>query len=251
MIKLKDNIITQHNELINSASYDIELESEEELESIFGIITLSDGCEKVIAFTSLCNLQRYKAKFIITEDDLQSLALIKIKLLTLANGGLQKQTNTITIPVDIVKVKQTVKVAVSKEVKDLRLQVAKLEKQIDTLLAGKVLESINIINTDYIRKGMIPVAIDDKGNFVADYPFNNSIVKVNGQEAVNGLVEIDASMIKYKQERSVADTLGFITTAIKALNESIKTLTAQQKSLNDKVDNLLIQEELRQSQGII
>ena len=97
---------------------------------------------------------------------------------------------------------------------------------------------------------MILEAVDN-GNFMAAYPFADIVTKVNGQQAVDGVVEIDASMIKYNTERTIKDQLIVISKAIKAQNDTIKTLAGQIDSLNTKVATLSVQLATHLDSGIV
>ena len=97
---------------------------------------------------------------------------------------------------------------------------------------------------------MVLIAIDE-GNFMAAYPFADVITKINGEQAVDGVVEITASMIKYNTERTIVEQFKVIAEAIQAENNALKTLTEQVNSISKRVADLGIKLATHLDSGIV
>ena len=249
MLTLTNNILSLNNEIVNSANYILNLYADKKDVDYFGVIILADGAEKVYKFVATQIENKYTIRLNIMEEDLNSLSNVKIKIVSVSNV-LKQTSNTIELPLDINAIKQTIKISNSREISNLKLEFNELKTKINNILTGKVLESLNIINKEYIKKGMIPVA-DDFGNWIATYPFVNIVTSVNNQEAINGSIILDANMIQYTQEKTIYRALRDISEAITALNNSVLTLTNQQKELNNKLNDVILEQESYKNSGII
>lgn len=214
---------------------------------VLGILTLFNGTKKVIEFVKENDESDYKiGRLIIEEQDVQYLSSAKFYI-ELINGELKSNSNMIDVKFDISLIKTDIKHKLSNEYKELVEKVHQLEEKISFYSGGKLMDSIKIINKDTIQKGMIPVAIDDKGNFVALYPFSNHILEVNGQRAANGAVIIDSSMIKYKKNgKSTEQELEDQANVIILLKNVVDKIVDNQKSIMRQLNDL----DMRLSQHI-
>ena len=249
MFYLKNNILTEKNEVINSASATLKLEVDNTEAEYFGIIELAKGILKTIQFKKMQTTGFFAASLSFREEDIPLLSTCTLTIKSISNS-LTRDSNTIKLKLDLEAIKSSVKKSASEDIKQLKLAFNELQTRINSLLEGKALQNINIVNKDYIAKGMIRVA-DENGNWIASFPFLNFITSINGIETPDGTIIIDANMIKYTQDKTIFKALSDVTTAIEALHTSIKTLTEQQKELRERVNDLSIELEALKNSGII
>lgn len=248
MLKYENNLLKLKSKHITSSDSIIKLESDVDA-AILGVLVLSDGSKKAIQFVKADDC--YIARLIITEDDIHLLGASKFYI-ELINAEFQKSSNIVSIKFDIDSIKLDIKKKISNEYKELLERFNKLESNINDLKSSKVLDGVNIVNKSLIQPGMIPVAIDNKGNFVALYPFANNITEVNGQHAANGIVVIDATMLKYKaKDISVETALQSQADAIVALKDLLDKISENLKTLAERLNELDYKVEQHINNGII
>jgi hypothetical protein len=247
MILFKNNILTTKPFTIDTADYIMELTPDVLDCEYFGILTLSNKTTKTIQFIRFNTI--FKARLIISEEELPLFNNVSFKLLSVSSS-FSKESNSINLNLDTNKIKLTIKQSVSKEMSELKKSLIQLQTKVETLSLGKLVPTVNIANKDYIKPGMILVAIDN-GNFMAAYPFADIVKEVNGQHAVDGVVEIDASMIKYNIERNVEQQLKIMGEAILNQNDTIKTLAGELINLSQRVADISIKLETHLDNGIL
>ena len=81
---------------------------------------------------------------------------------------------------------------------------------------------------------MIPVAIDNTGRCIFQYPFTDVITEINGQKTVNSAIILTAKDIPIEQT-DVATAIKAHTDAIKELNNLLKTVSSELKATKNKV----------------
>jgi hypothetical protein len=247
MLLFKNNFLTSKPFTIDNSDFIIELYPDIIDCEYFGILTLSNKTTKTIQFIKFSTV--FKARLSLSEEELPLLNNVSFKLLSVSSS-FSKESNTIKLDLDINKIKLTIKQSVSKELLEFKKSLAQLQSRIDALSLGKLVPSVNITNKDYIKPGMILVAVDN-GNFMAAYPFADVIKEVNGEHAVDGVVKIDASMIQYNIERSVEQQLKLIGEAVLNQNDTIKTLAGEIITLSQRVADISIKLETHLDNGII
>lgn len=247
MLILKNNLLSIDKLFIQSADSIIVLNTDVLNSEYLGILTLTNNTTKTIQFVRFENI--FKARLCICEEDLEHLQGSTIKLISISSS-FTKESNAVKIDFDINKIKLNIKQKSSKELIELRKDLIKMQSQLEALSLGKLVPTVNIANKDYIKPGMILVAIDN-GNFMAAYPFADVIKEVNGQQAIDGVVEIDASMIKYNIERTIAEQLDIIGQGVLKQNEVIKTLSEQVVTLSKRVADIDIELATHLDNGII
>lgn len=247
MLTLKDNLLSVNDISIDSADFVIQLQTDLTECTYFGLLTLNNSLVKTYQFVKINNI--FKARIILTEEDLPYLQDSNFKVLSVSSN-FTKESNLVYLNFDISKIKFTIKQSVSKEVSEMRIDLAKVKSKLESLALGKIVPNVNIVNKDYIKPGMVLVAIDN-GNFMAAYPFINIITEVNGQQAIDGVVDITSSMIKYNTERTVEEQLKVLGDAVVAQNNSIKTLAAELKVLSERLATLSMKVETHLDSGII
>lgn len=245
------NLVIQNKKLkavdnkVSSSDSIIKLQLDVEAIAI-GVLLLGNGTQKVIEFvTENSNASNKIGRLIIDDKDINYLSSAKFYV-ELINGEFISKTNIVNIMFDLSGIKLDIKRHISNEYKELKEKVAQLEDKIK-YSGGKLLDNITIVNKNLIQPGMIPVAVDDKGHFVALFPFSNHVLEVNGQRAANGAVVIDSSMIKYKQNgKSIEQGLDDQAAAIVSLKNVVDEIVENQKSIMRQLNEL----DMRLSQHI-
>ena len=167
------------------------------------------------------------------EEDLQYLNKVTICLILIS--ATEQRTNTVTLNIDLNKVKQSIKLAKSKELQTLHEQIAKLTAIVTDVLTNKVVYQTNLnTNQSNIQPGMIPVAINEQGLCMFKYPFLDIITEINGQKTINNAIILMAKDIPIEQT-DVESAIKSHTEAIKSLNELLQTISKELKVLRDKV----------------
>ena len=248
MLKLKNNILSFEKEIIISdADTIIELDSDIDT-LIFGVFTLADKSIKAIQFSNFNKTK--KARLLLAEKELLLLNNVTFALHLVSDTG-TFITNSLQVTFDLNKIKIQISRKTSVELLETLKSLKLLEKKIDSIVANNRLLNINVTNLDYIQPGMIPVAIDNKGNFVAQFPFNNIITNVNGQTAVDGVVNIDASMIKYNQDVMLDIYIKQLAESVKAVSEFAKTISQTLFSTVESLQELRLKVETHLDNGLI
>lgn len=247
MLTLRNKELIYSGSQIVSSDTVLNLESDYDCK-ILGVLDLSNGDNKIIEFTKIDGL--YMGRIIVNVDDINYIKDNSFKLI-LISGKLSEETNSVKLSFDIQKVKTDIKVVSSNEIEELRKKVASLESVIDSIKKGNVLGQLPITNKKFIKPGMIPVALDEDGNFSAEYPFANHVTKVNGQSAVDGAVKIDSGMIKYSNEKSVELVIKELSDIVIQLNELMQVVINNQKEIRNKLDETAIKLETHITNGII
>lgn len=247
MLQLKNNKLSSSEFIIEEPNSILQLDTDVLDCNYFGLITFSNQVIKTIQFVKTND--SFKARLSLTEEDLPYLTGVSLKLLSVSSS-FSKESNQIPIIFDINKIKLSIKQKVSKDLVEFKKELNQLQERLNTLSLGKLVPNVNIANKNYIQPGMILVAIDN-GNFMAAYPFADVITKVNGQQAVDGVVEIDASMIQYNKERTIEEQLEVIGTAIAAQNTALKTISSEVNSIKQKLADLTVKVETHLDNGII
>ena len=247
MIKIIEKVLSYDGTQIKKSDSIIELTADVDC-SYIGVFNFNDGSNKVITFDKIENV--YQGRMIIRPEEIPLLKTAMFHIVMI-DGPLNESSNVIKINFAIEQIKKDIKKSLSNDIETIYTEIAKINKIISSLKDGKVLDNVNIVNKEYIKKGMIPVAVDDKGNFIACFPFANNINCVNGQRAVNGVVNIDASMIKYIREMSIAEAIKNNSEALLKQNDLLNTVIEAQKDMMKHINELDIKLETHINNGII
>ena len=199
-----------------------------------GVITLSNKATKAIFFIKENNI--YKARLVITEEDLMYLNNATFHLV-LIDSNTSKTTEKVPITFETNKIRKSVAISKSNEIKDVKIELAKLSRKVDEILskAPIVVSDMEIKeNPDVIKPGMVPITIDSKGKCIFQYPFLDVITEINGQKTVNSAIILTAKDIPIEQT-DVESAIKAQTTAIKELNSFITILSKELKSIKNKV----------------
>lgn len=247
MLQYKNNKLQTSEEVIEEDNSIITLNvNTEEVppsSKILGQLLFTDGSSLIIDFIEYTE-GTYKARLSLTESIKDLLKTSYFKLILI--DSTTKETNLIQLKFNIEKISFSIKKNRSSDILELKKSLQALEKQINHLASGHIIDTININNKEYIKKGMILQAIDDQGNFVAVYPFTDMAKEVNGQKAINNSINLDASMIKYNQELSIKDMLDRLIDSskealgtINLLNDTLKKIEESYSNLSNKLYNHL------------
>lgn len=253
LILNNNKIQEQQNSIIKSSTEEILLKVEDIKYkdcNMIASITLTNGVERVTPFSPLVNIDYLKAIFSFQEDDLPYIDKATLKIIIL-NVNFKYYTNEITINVDTTQLKNIFTVKKSKDITNVLSRLLAVENKLNAVLTNKVVDNIKVINNEYIQPGMVLVALDNKGNFIAEYPFNNLVNDVNGKEPSEGKVELVAADIIAKNNKSILEYIDIISESLNALNTSILTLTEQQKSLRNDLNDLTLEVEKTKNSSIL
>ena len=235
MLKYVSNKLTIDN-AIEQADNILYLQTDTDTNYI-GVLTLSNGVNKTFSFIK--ENKFYKARLLITEEDLPYINKCTCHLILL-DGNTSKTSNTVNIQFNSNKVKKTIKLSTSNDVKDIKVTIAQLTKRLDDVIQKApsfIVNSITPINTNYVKPGMIPVAIDETGRCIFQHPFIDHITEINGQKTINNAILLTAKDIPIEQT-DVATAIKAHTDAIKELNNLMKTISSELKSTKNKVADI-------------
>ena len=235
MLIYENNKLTIDSPITNADSI-IKLTTTEHCEYI-GMLTMSNKANLVLNFIKEGNF--YKARLLITEENIPYLNNCTLHLV-LIDGGMHKTTNTVKVEFDIPKVKRSVKVSASQDIKDIKVSIAQLTSRLEDVIKHApsfMVQSSTPINSEFVKPGMIPVAIDETGRCIFQYPFIDHITEINGQKTVNNAILITAKDIPVEQT-DVESALKAHTSAIKELHNLLKTISSELKSTKNKVADI-------------
>jgi hypothetical protein len=155
------------------------------------------------------------------------------------------------LPVDKAKIAQSISLIKHKEIQELRLQVLELREILKSLTEGRALTKLSLQNTDAIAPGMVPVAVDSSGTFIAAYPFNDMIKEINGVTPVGSAIKLFAEDIPLDSGISMQEAwASYLQTASKIL-EYIFKIENQISSLNTKLKEVETSLAAHMNTGII
>lgn len=206
--------------------------------TFIGVLTLSNSVTKTLCFIKENNL--YKARLVITEEDLPYINSNCTFYLIMVDGNTQKTSNVVDIKFDVAKIKKTIKLSASNDIKDIKVNLAQLTKRLEDVISKApsfMVTSATPINTAYVKPGMIPVAIDETGRCIFQYPFIDHVTEINGQKTVNNAILLTAKDIPIEQT-DVDSAIKAHTDAIKELNNLMKTISSELKSTKNKVADI-------------
>lgn len=247
MLKYKDSILTLENqETITDAKFTLAVECDQDV----GISVIIDLGEASICESAMQSNGIYYATFALPYDLIDLCSKAKAYLVVY-NTSYNAHTNVVELSFDTDKIKKNAKKAYYTEVNELKMKIAQLQSELNDAVQGKIIQNIKIPNLDYVKKGMVLTSIDDCGTFVAMYPFANTVTKVNGVEAVNGGVDIDASLIEYKKGITIEEYLTMLAASVTSVNDYVKTIGESLKRVSDKLDELTVEFTRHVSSGII
>lgn len=235
MLNYSNNKLTIDSPVTTADSI-IKLTTTEHCEYI-GMLTMSNKANLVLNFIKEGNF--YKARLLITEENIPYLNNCTLHLV-LIDGGMHKTTNTVKVEFDIPKVKRSVKVSASQDIKDIKVSIAQLTSRLEDVIKHApsfMVQSNTPINSEFVKPGMIPVAIDETGRCIFQYPFIDHITEINGQKTVNNAILITAKDIPVEQT-DVESALKAHTSAIKELHNLLKTISSELKSTKNKVADI-------------
>ncbi len=218
--------------------------------TIYGrVILLPSKTEIVIQFTK--HSDKVLASRIRIDPDLLSTIRAAKLYIEVVSSSFNYTYPEYVLPVDLNKIKQTNIATKYKEVKELKAQIRTLEETLKALTEGRALTKIHLQNTDLISPGMIPVAIDNKGNFVGAYPFNDMIKDINGVKPAGGSLILNAEHIRLNSNITLEEAWQtYLTTTGKILDFIIR-VEAQIKDLNNRLSKIDLSISTHINTGII
>lgn len=233
---------------IDNADTLITLETDVEANYI-ATLTLTNKTNKILQFIK--QGKNLKARLMIREEDLNFLDNSTL-IVKAFNSNMSVITLPIRIKFNIQAISLTIKKFISRDYEDVMTTLTKLENKINDLVDRGTLKGIKIINPELTAKGMVPVAIDDKGNYIPQYPFANIIKEINGLVAVNEQLLLTANDIKlFSTDKTIEDTLKELSKAIKSQAKLIKELAKLNNTLSDELKETKLKLAEHLNSGII
>ena len=250
MLKIENGILSVKDNEIRSSDTILELQSDQIYSNcqIFGKLIFKNAEVKIIQFEKIDDI--YKGRLLITQEDISKLNGAQF-FIVLVSANFNEQTNGIQLKFNQELIKKDIRIAKSDEIKNIYIEINKLKSIVNSLEKGGALKFANVLDKDLIQPGMIPVAVDNKGNFVAAYPFVNLINEVNGQKAVNGVVILNAAMIKCSSGKTIQQTTEDHAEALSALAKGFAVVSDQQKEILRRLDEIDIRLSQHINDGII
>ena len=221
------------NTVLESADTLLKLQSDIDC-ALVGVLHLDKGVMKTIPFTKTNTF--YTARLIITDEDFKLLTSPKFSLMII-EGATIRSSEVVDIKVDLLKIKLDLKVKYSQELQDLTIKLNQVSKTINDLLQKGTINGINILGYEYVKPGMVPIAIDDKGNCMFQYPLANIISELNGLKTADGRLRLEAKDIP-TGKTNVEDRLNTISKTLIKLSEHVQTMADAVKELSQKVGEL-------------
>ena len=237
MLNYKDHTLTA-SVTLTDANAVIELQSDIDC-GFVGVFTLSNNSAKSIQFLKYGD-GLYKGKISFTSEDLKYLKEQHKLYLVLIEDSSTQSSNEVFISLDLAKIKASATSRYSLELIEMRASLAAISKTLDDILKKRVIDGINILGYDYVKPGMIPVAINTKGTCVFQYPFQDIITSINGITTVDKKVTLTAKDIP-SGKIDVETRLNLITSSIQSLGNHVTELGNMVKKLTDKVGQLELQ----------
>jgi hypothetical protein len=155
------------------------------------------------------------------------------------------------LAVDKERIKRSITTTKHKEIQELKAQIRELSETLRALTEGRALTKLSLQNTNAIAPGMVPVAIDSKGTFIAAYPFNDMIKEINGVTPVGSAIKLFAEDIPLDSGISIQEAwVSYLQTASKIL-EYIFKIENQISSLNMKLKEIETSLAAHMNTGII
>ena len=232
MLKYKNNILTIDSTI---TSHDTILKLTSDVDCVIaGVLELSNKNYKTLNFIK--ENDYYKARLLITQEDLPYLNGATFAVAAI-DSNTSRASDKIPIKFDIPKITKTIMVSSSNAIKDMQIKISQLESTIHKISNNNFTfkyTNVPVQGFDYIKPGMIPVAIDNKGNCMFQYPFTNIITEINGQKTVNSAIMLTAKEIPIEQT-NVESAIKAHTEAIKELNSLMKTISSELKSTKNKL----------------
>lgn len=214
-----------------------------------GSLQLTNKVTKILHFVK--QGKNYKARLMLREEDINFLkgATFKLKVF---NSNFTVDTLPIEFNYNIEEINLTVKKFISRDFQDIMVNMLQLENKINDIIDRGMLKGIKILNPELTQKGMVPVAIDDKGNYIPQYPFANIIKEINGLQAVNEKLLITAADINLKEkELTIQETLTELSNAIKQQAKLIKNIAKLTNQLSNELKETKLKLAEHLNSGII
>jgi len=223
-INSPDNLLTIHMVGVDDAT-------------VFGRVTLQPLNTEIITQFNKRSSTIYASRLRIDTELLQKVeaATITIEVVSATFSKLYPKHD---LPVDRDKIKQSIITIKHKEVQDLKLKLLTMEETLRCLTEGRALTKLSLKNTDSIAPGMVPVCIDNKGTFIAAYPFNDMIKDINGVTPIGSSLTLMADDIPMESGVSIQEAWqSYIQTTTKILGY-ISTIEDQLSAITNKIKEL-------------
>jgi len=214
--------------------------------SPIGVFTFPNGSVKCVQFVK--NGESFVGRVLIGTRDAKEIGH-SVFSVQMAGIGFSQRTNSIPVSVSTEAIERSLVDAESDEIVSLRAEIESLRSIVESLASGKNLARIEFPKGTPIEPGMVPIAIDSKGTFVAGHPFADVVKEVNGVKCSDGSITIDASMIEYAKGKSVAEYAAALAEAIEAEHKLTLAVMERVSALADQLNALELRVSARLDGG--
>lgn len=234
-----DKELEYNGEILESSDTTLSLKAPDDAH-YFGILKLREGVTKTLVFVK--TQDKFKARLALDHEEFQLLPDEPEFHIEINASEFKKQSNTVVLKIDRDKMKLDLKRRSNKQYLECMREVKKVNEKLEHALNGNLLSGIKISNKNSIRTGMVPVAVDSKGNFVATRPFADIVREVNGIRAFNESIEITPKDIPFK-DKTLEKQLQDIGQTMVSLHKFTAELSDNLSELNKKLNELIIRFE--------
>lgn len=222
--------------VIDKADMTLDLEAPDD-STYFGVIKLGESVKKPVQFIKV--LDRFKGRLIFDHEELKLLPEDPEFYLEVISTTFSKRSNSVRLKIDKKKMGLTAKKNLSEQCLSCMKEMQEINKRMENVIEGNVLKGLTIANRSMIRPGMVPVAIDSKGNFVATWPFADLVREVNGVRAFNETVTITPKEIPFK-EGTLQEYLVDVAKTVKEVSTFVGTIAEDVSALNKKLNDIIL-----------
>jgi hypothetical protein len=146
------------------------------------------------------------------------------------------ETNSISVTIDAVSIQDKTTDANTIALRDLRYQIALLDKRINEAFGKRIPKQIPEFDSSTIQKGMVLTAIDNNGTVAFVHPFIDNVTTINGKRSIMKEILLDSSDIEVKDETFTVDTaIKQLLTSVTEQSELISDLSSALTSINERV----------------
>lgn len=245
MLTFKDEVLSSTYNLFQDCPQTIDLTTDTEA---YHYLTVCFGntITRTIVLKPL-KADRYQGTLYIYPEELPFLATEVSFRIDIVSNGFYKQSNTIPIKFDTDKIRPLVKNNEYMRCTQCIREIYALKERLEHTLSGNTLKSIPLVKKSNIKPGMVPVAIDTHGNFVATFPFADVVksinnVKPNSFAEEQGNIRLTTADIPHK-EQSLEKQIHKLEKDIVTLAKAHKELTAVLKQTLKELKEYKIKQE--------
>lgn len=211
-----------------------------------GVVSFQSGARRFVQFVR--DGDRFLGRFVVRKRDIPEIATALFHVM-MCGVASDQSTNKIPIDANVEVIKRETTSQEVDEIYDMKAQIEAIRLSVDKLSKGLAIPKLDLNGPGITEPGMVPIAVDSHGTFVAGHPFFDCVHSVNGKKCVDGSIVIDASMIEYAQGKTVAQYLAALAGAIDGVNGVVQAIRERVSDLADQVNELELRVSARLDGG--